>query len=64
MRHVPGEIVGPRMDNEDGHSPTEDVTLSTMTSTDVLRHFWAPKVMEFLSLDVERAKEDVMSNFD
>lgn len=64
--HVDGEfggIVGEGLDNS-GEDSKRDHLLATTTLTDILRHFNAPPVMDYLSLDVEGAEQYVLQGLD
>ena len=68
MQNVYGGIVGSHMDNHEtahgkGAATSTTVTLTTVTLSQVLKQFNMPKVIEYLSLDVEGAEDYVMQGF-
>jgi len=56
-----GGIVGPTMDNKVATGATRAMKLVALA--DILRHFQAPKTIDFMSLDVEGAESIVMNGF-
>jgi FkbM family methyltransferase len=58
-----GGMVGDEFDNQ-GSDPNEDKPLVTTTLTDILDFVKAPRVMDYLSLDVEGAEHYVLSGLD
>lgn len=55
-----GGLVGPEFDNQNNSTATE---LITVTLTDILEHARAPRVIEYLSLDIEGAEFYAMRGF-
>lgn len=60
---VMGGIVDNGMDNE-GVASSGVITLKTQTLNAVLSHASAPKVIDYLSMDIEGAEERVLVGFD
>jgi FkbM family methyltransferase len=58
-----GGFVGKGFDNT-GEEKTEDRTVVTTTLTDILNYMKAPKVMDYLSLDVEGAEHYALAGLD
>jgi FkbM family methyltransferase len=57
-----GGLVGEEFDNKGEED--RDAFLVTVTLTDILHHEKAPKVIDYFSLDVEGAEENVLSGID
>ena len=55
-----GGIVGAEFDNQNNSTATE---LYTVTLADILEHARAPRIMDYLSLDIEGAEFYAMKNF-
>ena len=58
-----GGIVGERFDNKQPSKYGEDHTRYTVTLRDVFQRFGTPKVIDYLSLDVEGAEEFILQSF-
>lgn len=61
---VYGGLVGEEFDNQEAHDRSIVATLVTTTLTSVLDFVKAPKVMDYLSLDVEGAEQHVLAGLD
>lgn len=58
-----GGIVGEKFDNKEASKFGEDRPRYTVTLRDVFQRFGTPKVIDYLSLDVEGAEEFIMQSF-
>lgn len=59
-----GGFVGDEFDNQQGSQDYEDKEVSTVTLTNLLDQMNAPRVMDYLSLDVEGAELYVLQGLD
>ena len=55
--------IKPSEDSGSSSGGVQQVTRTTVTLQDILRMFSAPKVIEYLSLDIEGAEHIVLENF-